>query len=199
MSCIIYWECGKKLEYLQRTHLCTRKVHIERPQAEIRSHGKMAAQQQCYQLHHHAAVNMDMSYPSYSPDFMHTNKKIRKNWYTLMLLVQYLFWNTFLILSQMFQCAIHLNSLRQINLKLHVTGCTEPQPTFCRLSFSPIEGAAFLYTLSVKTDMYVRHVRETSSIAPTVLKVLSVFTWRRCVKTDFGIGNMHVKIFLVLM
>ncbi|MEQ2250257.1 hypothetical protein ILYODFUR_038081 [Ilyodon furcidens] len=52
-------DCGRKPEYLVRTHACTGrtcKLHAERPQAGNRTQGLLAARQQCYQLRHRAAL-----------------------------------------------------------------------------------------------------------------------------------------------
>ncbi|MEQ2281065.1 hypothetical protein AMECASPLE_026577 [Ameca splendens] len=51
-------DCGRKPEYLVRTHACTGrtcKLHAERPQAGNRTQDLLAARQQCYQLRHRAA------------------------------------------------------------------------------------------------------------------------------------------------
>ncbi|MED6273966.1 hypothetical protein CHARACLAT_011712 [Characodon lateralis] len=52
-------DCGRKQEYLVRTHTCTGrtcKLHAERPQAGNRTQDLLAARQQCYQLCHRAAL-----------------------------------------------------------------------------------------------------------------------------------------------
>ncbi|MEQ2316877.1 hypothetical protein AMECASPLE_036908 [Ameca splendens] len=53
-------DCGRKPEYLVRTHTCTRrtcKLHAERPPTGNQTQNLLAARQQCYQLCHHAAQN----------------------------------------------------------------------------------------------------------------------------------------------
>ncbi|MEQ2297242.1 hypothetical protein AMECASPLE_032787 [Ameca splendens] len=54
-------DCGRKPEYTVRTHACTgraSKLHAERLQDESRTQDLLAARQQCYQLHHHAALTI---------------------------------------------------------------------------------------------------------------------------------------------
>ncbi|MED6269182.1 hypothetical protein CHARACLAT_030549 [Characodon lateralis] len=53
----MFLDCGRKPEYLVRTHACTGrtcKLHAERPQARSRTQDLLAARQQCYQLLHQA-------------------------------------------------------------------------------------------------------------------------------------------------
>ncbi|MEQ2253921.1 hypothetical protein ILYODFUR_037502 [Ilyodon furcidens] len=53
-------DCGRKPEYMVRTHTTTgrtRKLHAERPHPGRESNqGLLAARQQCYHLHHCAAL-----------------------------------------------------------------------------------------------------------------------------------------------
>ncbi|MEQ2301959.1 hypothetical protein AMECASPLE_001549 [Ameca splendens] len=56
---VMFLDCGRKPEYLVRTHACTGrtcKLHAERPPARGRT--QVAARQQCYQLRHRAALNL---------------------------------------------------------------------------------------------------------------------------------------------
>ncbi|MEQ2305070.1 hypothetical protein AMECASPLE_033770 [Ameca splendens] len=49
-------DCGRKPEYLVRTHTCTgRTLDAERPLDGNRTQDLLTARQQCYQLRHHAA------------------------------------------------------------------------------------------------------------------------------------------------
>ncbi|MEQ2295716.1 hypothetical protein AMECASPLE_017348, partial [Ameca splendens] len=53
-------DCGRKPEYLVRTHACTGrtyKLHAERSPARYRTQDLLAARQQCYQLRHRAFPN----------------------------------------------------------------------------------------------------------------------------------------------
>ncbi|MEQ2293612.1 hypothetical protein AMECASPLE_035354 [Ameca splendens] len=55
----MFLDCGRKPEYLVRTHACTGrtcKLHAERPQAGNQTQDLLAARQQCYQLCHCAAL-----------------------------------------------------------------------------------------------------------------------------------------------
>ncbi|MEQ2160052.1 hypothetical protein GOODEAATRI_029549 [Goodea atripinnis] len=57
---VLFLDCGRKPEYLVRTHTCTGrtcKLQAERPSARSRTQDLLAARQQCYQLLHRAGVS----------------------------------------------------------------------------------------------------------------------------------------------
>ncbi|MEQ2197919.1 hypothetical protein XENOCAPTIV_005070 [Xenoophorus captivus] len=55
---VMFLDCGRKSEYLVRTHACTGrtgKLHAERPPARSRTQDLLAIRPKCYQLRHCAA------------------------------------------------------------------------------------------------------------------------------------------------
>ncbi|MEQ2314597.1 hypothetical protein AMECASPLE_013772, partial [Ameca splendens] len=53
---VMFLDCGRKPEYLERTHACTGrtcKLHTERPPTGSRTKDLLAARQHCCQLRHH--------------------------------------------------------------------------------------------------------------------------------------------------